>query len=65
MGASGHTSEREGALGKGDLKADLSTASAPSTFKTLGSSGFLLRSRLHRRRTSTWLQTSQGHSIPA
>ena len=44
----GLTSDRAGALGKGDLKADLSTASAPTTLRTLGSRAFLLRSRLHR-----------------
>ena len=36
-----------GAFGKGDLKADLSTCSAPITLSTLGSRAFLLRSKLH------------------
>ena len=45
----GLTLDWAGAFGKGDLNADLSTCSAPTTLSTLGSRAFLLRSKLRRR----------------
>ena len=58
-----HTSDRAGALGKGDLKAPRSVASAPSTDSTFGSSGFLCSCSLRDRASHCWLRTTLVFSV--